>query len=152
MNFVVILIGFQLTLQSSASFFDWPLGGNVRPVYRRLKSDGLRQIYQSKSLNFDTTYQKAAGVPKKHPSMYYDASWPDWRQNALQHNIQDSILLPWSHISVTAIKNPILVPGGPDPYAKVFKDRNFIPPEEESDSDWKVGPVEVKNGQIRFSL
>lgn len=152
MNFLVLLIGFHLTLKSSASLFNWPLGGNVKPVYRRLKSDGLRQIYQSKALNFDTTYQKVNGIPEEHPAMYYDPAWPDWRQNALQHNIQDSVMFPSSQISVTAIKNPILVSGIPDPYAKVFKDRDFTPPEEADASDWKVGPVEVKDGQIRFSL
>lgn len=152
MNFGVTLIGSQLVLMTSAFFFDWPLSGIVRPVYRRMKSDGLRQIYQAKSLNFDRTYQDAVGVAVNHPSMYYDAAWSDWRQNTLQNNVLDSILLPWSQISVSATKNPIMVPGSSDPYKEIFRDRQYIEPEDEGKVDFKVGPAEMIDDKVWFYL
>lgn len=148
MNFVVILIGFQLVLITFASLFNWPFGGTVRTIYRRIKSDGLRQIYQAKSLDLgiepNNTFKKADKDATAKTSSVSGSV--DWRQNTLQRNKQETSL-PSGKVSVKSIKNPIMPPSS-DP----FDDKDHTPPDTEGDGNWRMGPVQVKNGQIRISL
>lgn len=141
----------QFIFIAANNYFDRPLGGPFRTVFRRLNENIVRQIYQAKAVNFDKIFQKVFQVPDHHPGMYFDEAWADWRRNSLENNMKNIDQPPWTLVSVSSIKNPIYLRGIPDDYEAIFQNRDYEP--KTVIKSKKYGPVEVTDdGQIRFSL